>query len=110
MKITKENVQSVIREAQCAANSAAREYLADYGEGMLNCGFAWVTIKPNRGILCNTLKEMKLGSAGWNGGLCVWNPSGVPVQDMSVLYAGALAFEDVLRKYGVNAQADCRLD
>lgn len=109
-KITKDNVQQIIDEAVTAAKARAKVAFEEIGGDRGACGFAWVDIKPNRGLLCKTLKEQKLGSNGWNGGLCCWNPAGAHVQSVYVLEQGAYAFAEVLRKYNVNAWASSRLD
>lgn len=110
IQITKENVQQIIFEAELEAYREAQAQYNRQGGDRGACGFAWVEIRPARGILAKTLKETRKGDKGWNGGIHVWNPSGVAVQSIDVLEAGARAYAHVLRKYGVNAYANSRLD
>ena len=74
------------------------------------CGFAWVTIKPNRGPLVAYLKKNQLGQAAYQngGGFIVW----IDRYNQSVTrkYAYAVAFARVLQSHGVNAVAGSRLD
>lgn len=102
----------IIEKAFAEAQKASKKYLQEHGERSMdfNCGFAWVKITPNRGTLCKVLKESYRASKGWNGGLVVWQPSGVSSQNMYVHQAGAIAFAKVLEEFGYNAEWDSRLD
>ncbi len=102
--------QEIYLKAHEAAMNAAKEYLETNGEGPFNCGFAWVTIKPARGKMVTYLKSIRVGSKAYDGGYQIWNPSNNMTQDMSVKYAGAIAFAKVLKDNGINATAGCRLD
>jgi hypothetical protein len=110
MKVTKKNAQLVIDEATAAASAATDQYLRTTGEHPFNCGFAWVTIRPARGAIVTAMKASGVGRKGYGGGWQVWNPSGTFTQDSSAIYAGAKAYADVLKKYGVDASASSRLD
>lgn len=112
VKNTVERCQHIISEAFMSARVASMKYLQENGERPMdfNCGFAWVTIRPARGTLCKVLKEHYKASKGWNGGLVVWQPSGVSSQNMYVHQAGAIAFAEVLKEYGYDAEWDSRLD
>jgi hypothetical protein len=73
------------------------------------CGFAWVKIFPARGAFVNYLKSIKVGSTnGYEGGYDVW-VSGFG-QSVTRKEAYAQAFAAVLRKYGINAYGQSRLD
>lgn len=109
-QITKENVQQIIFEAEIAARTAAQQATILNGGDRGACGFAWVEIRPARGILAKTLKDTGKGDKGWNGGIHVWNPAKAPVQSVYILESGAQAYANVLRFYGVNAYANSRLD
>lgn len=93
-----EQVQTATRNAQVAAFVAAKDYLAKYGDRDA-CGFAWVKVWDVR-------SNSKLGKAlaavgfskAYGGGLQLWNPSGLGVQSISVLEAGAEAYAEVLKR------------
>lgn len=72
------------------------------------CGFAWVTIRPNRGPLVAWLKKKGYGDAGHAGGFVIWiNRYN---QSQTRKYAYAKAFAEVLNLKGFNAVAGTRLD
>jgi hypothetical protein len=110
MKVTKDNAPMIFAEAQAEAGIATDKYMRETGEHPFNCGFAWVTIKPARGPLVTYMKSIGAARAAYGGGVQVWNPAGSMTQDMSAKYAGAKAFADVLKRYGVNCCPGSRLD
>jgi hypothetical protein len=116
---------AVYAEAVAAATAAIRDYFANGGrEGPLNCGFAWVNVRPATGKFINWCKKQSghaYGSKAHSGGWTFWAPgkwptaeeAGVPViyeQDVDVKQAGARAFAAVLRDNGLDAHAASRLD
>ena len=92
-----EAVQNACNEAGIQARTAAKDFLAKHGDRDA-CGFAWVTVYDVR-------SNSKLGKAlagygfrkAYGGGLQLWNPSGLGVQSISVLEAGADAYAEVLK-------------
>ena len=92
-----EKVQDACNEAGIQARTAAKDFLAKHGDRDC-CGFAWVTVYDVR-------SNSKLGKAlagygfrkAYGGGLQLWNPSGMGVQSISVLEAGAEAYAQVLK-------------
>lgn len=92
-----EAVQDACNEAGIQARTAAKDFLAKHGDRDA-CGFAWVTVYDVR-------SNSKLGKAlagygfrkAYGGGLQLWNPSGLGVQSISVLEAGADAYAEVLK-------------
>ena len=79
------------------------------------CGFAWVTIKPARGALVTYLKSQDVGSKGYYGGWQIWcgrelSPTAGATQSIEIKEAAAGAAAAVLRKYGIEAYAQSRLD
>ena len=82
----------------------------EYGEPMY-CGFACVDV---RGVRSNS----KLGQAmqaqgfrkGYSGGLQLWDPAEHRGQSMDCKEAGAQAYAEVLRGYGINAYMGSRAD
>ncbi len=75
------------------------------------CGFAWVNI---HGIKGNTKLGRAMKEAGvrqdYTKAFQLWNPSGLPVQNIDCKEAGAEACAKVLQKYGFQAYAGSRLD
>jgi len=78
------------------------------------CGFASVVIKPARGNIVAELKKRKIGSAHYGGGYSFssWQLAPSIRQDQSYERACAAAkgAVEVLKKYGVNAYVDARID
>ncbi len=78
------------------------------------CGFASVVIKPARGNIVAELKKRKIGSAHYGGGYSFssWQLAPNIRQDQSYERACAAAkgAVEVLKKYGVNAYVDARID
>lgn len=72
------------------------------------CGFAWVVIRPARGLFVKHLKESGLGHANYGGGWAVWVSDFN--QSMHRKEAYAVAFASVLNSYGINAYVESRLD
>ena len=110
---TKEQVAQIVKEAQTAAYEAAMKFFYDKlgGKDQYACGFAWVNIYQVRG---NTKVGKALKEAGirpsYTGGLQMWNPSGLGVQNVDTLEAGAEAAAEVFKRYGFEAYAGSRLD
>ena len=112
-------VQMIHTEATAAAQVAVKKMLDEwnektggnqYGEPMY-CGFAWVDIKER--------SNSKLGKAlqtvgfrkSWQGGvLQLWDPAQHKGQSMDCKEAGAEAYAEVLRNYGIKAYAGSRAD
>ena len=107
MNYTKDQVATIIAEAQMAARVAAEKYFREQLNGVdqFACGFAWVEVYGIKGStkLGRILKELNFGQA-------MWNPAKFPAQNVDTLYAGAKAAADVLKGYGFNAYACERLD
>jgi len=109
VKLTDNDVQLIIEAGLEEAARFTAAYIEQYGEHF-PCGFAWVKIKPARGQFVKVLKEMKLGDTSYEGGYSVWNPSKNFTQCMDAKEAGARAFAEHLRKYGVDVTSHTRLD
>ena len=90
-------VQNATRNAQVAAFVAAKDFLTKHGDRDA-CGFAWVKVW---GVRSNSKLGKALAQVGFSkaygGGLQLWNPSGLGVQSISVLEAGAEAYAKVLK-------------
>lgn len=72
------------------------------------CGFAWVHISPARGPFVSWCKKNELGHNAYKGGWDIW--IGEFGQSIARKEAYAAAAAEVLRKYGINAYANSRLD
>lgn len=108
MKV-KFDIDTVIDEAFAAAEIASLEKEKTITE-WYPCGFAWVDIKPAHSKFAKRMLERGLAKRGYEVGISVWNPSRHYTQNMYIKYAGAIAFADVLKGYGIKAVADCRMD
>jgi hypothetical protein len=113
MNYTKEQVESIVVEAKEAAARAAQEFfhMRLGGKDQYACGFAWVNIY---GVKGNTKLGKTLKAAGvrqdYTKAFQIWNPSGMGVQNVDTLEAGAQAAAKVFEKYGFTAYAGSRLD
>lgn len=80
------------------------------------CGFAWVTIRPARGGMVQWLKARGVGHAGYYGGYeistnAIERETGCNFgQSYERKIRAAEAFATTLQAWGINAQADGRLD
>ena len=114
MEYTKEQLVAIVEEAKAEARVAANKYFQEKlgGQDQYACGFAWVNIY---GVKGNTKLGKAFKAAGvdkcYTGALQIWNPSGMGVQNVDTLEAGAQAAAQVFRKYGFEkAYAGSRLD
>ncbi len=111
--VSPEMVPQIVEEAQAAAQTAAAKFFQERlgGKDQYACGFAWVEIY---GIKGNTKLGKALAASGikksYSGGLQMWNPSKMMVQNVDTLEAGADAAAAVFKKYGFTAYAGSRLD
>jgi hypothetical protein len=110
MNFTPEEIQAIVSQSREQARLAAEQALARWGDRDA-CGFAWCEIFHVKG---NTRLGKMLKAAGVRQGYerswQLWNPSGLGVQSVSVLEAGAQAAAEVFRKHGFTAYANSRLD
>lgn len=96
-----------IPQPMVIVDSTTKEVIDVVDDGL--CGFAWINIKPARGAFVTYLKTYKWGDVNsYSGGYDIW----VSQFNQSVTrkYAYALAFAEVLNRYGIKAYADSRLD
>jgi len=113
MQYTQGQVERMVAEAKQAAYEASMRFFYDKlgGKDQYACGFAWVNIYKVKG---NTKLGKMLKAAGvrqdYTKAFQIWNPSGMAVQNVDTLEAGAEAAADVFRKYGFEAYAGSRLD
>ena len=107
---TQDQITEIVAEARRQARVAAEQALAQHGDRDA-CGFAWCSIYNIKG---NTRLGKMLKAAGvrqsWDRSWEIWNPSGLSVQSVGVLEAGAYAAAGVFRQHGFEAYANSRLD
>ena len=104
-------VEAIVIEAQVEAAKACRAYLAAHGDRDA-CGFAWVNVW---GVRSNSKLGNALKKAGFRKDwkpktLSMWNPGGLPVQNIDIKEAGAYAYATFLQTLGLQAYAGSRLD
>ena len=111
---TQEQVNAIVAEAFAAARRTAEHYFHTtmQGRDQFPCGFAWVDIY---GVKGNTRLGRMLEAAGIKKNTYtrthqVWNPSGLPVQNVDCLQAGANEAAAVFRRYGFTAHPGNRWD
>ena len=107
------DVANVVMLGKASADVAASTYLDVYlgGKDNFPCGFAWVTAKVKgstkmgKALMANGFRKAH------GGGLQMWNPSGLPVQNVDCKLAGAEAMASMLReKLGIEVFAESRWD
>lgn len=113
MNYTQEQVNKIVAEAKAEAARAAQAFFKEKlgGYDCMSCGFAWVDILGVKGNtkLGRALKEAGLRKS-YTGSFQIWNPSGMGVQNIDTLEAGAEAAAKVFEYYGFKAYAGSRLD
>ena len=110
MNFTQEQVNAIVQEARAEAHTAAKAALAQYGDRDA-CGFAWTNIY---GVKGNTRIGKMLKAAGvrqdYTKAFQLWNPSGLGVQSIGILEAGAHAAAGVFKRHGFEAYSGSRMD
>ncbi len=113
MSFTKEQVQNFVTRARIVGSNAANKFFQERlgGRDQYACGFAWVTVYEKGSTkLGRALIEAGFRKA-YGGGLQLWNPSGMMVQNVDTLEAGAEAAAEFLTEtLGVKFYAGSRLD
>ena len=107
------NIEQIVAEAEVAARDASSKYFNEVlgGRDQFACGFAWVSIFGVKGNTKEGREFKRLGIIKfYDEGLCMWNPSKFPCQNVDTLLEGAEAAAEVFRKYGFKAYAGSRLD
>lgn len=110
--ISLEAIEEIHFEATQAAEQAAARFFQEKlgGRDQMACGFAWVTVFEKASTkLGRRLKEVGFRKA-YDGGLQLWNPSKFGCQNVDTLEEGARAYAEVLKRYGIQAYAESRLD
>ena len=113
MEYTVQQIKDIVAQATQAATEAATLFFQTRlgGRDQFACGFAWVNIY---GVKGNTKLGRNMKAAGvrqdYTKAFQLWNPSGLPVQNVDCKEVGAEAAAKVLQKYGFEAYAGSRLD
>ena len=113
LNYTVEEIRNIVTEARTEARKAADTFFQTQlgGQDQYACGFAWVDIY---GIKGNTKLGRAMKEAGirqdYTKAFSIWNPSGLPVQNIDCKEVGAEAAAKVFTKYGFQAYAGSRLD
>lgn len=72
------------------------------------CGFAWVKVMPANSKFARFLVQKGVAKKAYDGGVNMW--IGDFNQSLQKKEVYARAFANVLKKHGVNAYADSRID
>ncbi len=112
MDFTTEQLDRILGEASAAATIAGKKKYDELGGDRFMCGFAWVDIYGIRGNskLGKQLSALGIRKDSYKKCHSVWDPAGLPVQNIDIKEAGAEAFAKVLSSYGFRAYAGSRLD
>lgn len=109
--------EEILAEARVAATAASHKFLTEKlgGRDCFPCGFAWVELVEYNGVRIKGNTKMgrllkSLGVRQRSGYFTVRNPSGLLVQNVDTLYAGAEAAAEVFRAAGFKAFANSRWD
>jgi hypothetical protein len=113
MNVTPDQIPQIVAEARDAAYLAASKFFQERlgGRDQYACGFASTKIY---GIKGSTKLGKALTAAGvrksYDKSFELWNPSGLPYQNVDTLEEGARAAAAVFTKYGFKAYSWSRLD
>jgi hypothetical protein len=108
--VTAEQVQAGISQAKAEATKFFYERLG--GVDQFACGFGWVEVYVDR---TNSKQAQELIKAGFRKDykpkcLTLWDPAGLPVQNVDVKEVGADALAKYLTALGLTAYGCSRLD
>ncbi len=108
------DIKTIVDQAVALAQDASQQYFQTKlnGQDQFACGFAWVDVYVDR---TNSKEAKELIKAGFKKDykpkcLSMWNPGGLPVQNIDAKEAGAEAMAGFLQKQGFKAYAGSRLD
>jgi len=102
----------LIRQGKVLAEAAGRAEYAKWGGDRGACGFSWVEVYVDR---TNSKQAKELIRAGFRKDykpkcLTLWDPAGLPVQNVDVKEVGAQALATYLQALGLKAYGCSRLD
>lgn len=109
-----QDIDVIVAQAVAIAQQESTKYFQEQlkGQDQFACGFAWVDVYVER---TNSKQAKELIKAGFRKDykpkcLSMWNPGGLPVQNIDAKEAGANAMAEFLRTQGLTAYAGSRLD
>lgn len=109
-----QDIETIVAQAVAIAQQESAKYFQEQlkGQDQFACGFAWVDVYVDR---TNSKQAKELIRAGFRKDykpkcLSMWNPGGLPIQNIDAKEAGANAMADFLRSQGLKAYAGSRLD
>jgi len=107
--ITAEQIKTGV---ELAKQASIAQYDSMGRQDQMACGFAWVDVYVDR---TNSKQAKELIAAGFKKDykprcLSMWNPGDLPVQNVDIKEAGAVAMATYLRALGLTAYAGSRLD
>lgn len=109
-----QDIQTIVAQSVAIAQQESTRYFQEQlkGEDQFACGFAWVDVYVDR---TNSKLAKELIQAGFKKDykprcLSMWNPGGLPVQNIDAKEAGASAMARFLQSQGLKAYAGSRLD
>jgi hypothetical protein len=102
----------IVKGKELAEQASIEMYNKMGRKDQFACGFAWVDVFVDR---TNSKQAKELIKAGFKKDykpkcLSIWNPGELPVQNIDIKEAGAMAMADYLRALGLTAYASSRLD
>jgi hypothetical protein len=103
------DVERIAGEAFMAAEAATQEFVDKYGDRDI-CGFAWTILRPGNCKMAKYLVSIKAADRYYKGGVMVNNPGKATGQSIIARERGAIAFANVMRKYGITAYASSMVD
>lgn len=109
-----QDIPTIVAQAVAIAQQESTRYFTEQlkGQDQFACGFAWVDVYVER---TNSKTAKELIRAGFRKDykpkcLSMWNPGGLPIQNIDAKEAGALAMAQFLKQQGFEAYAGSRLD
>ena len=102
----------IVKGKELAEQASIEMYNKMGRKDQFACGFAWVDVFVDR---TNSKQAKELIKAGFKKDykpkcLSIWNPGELPVQNIDLKAAGAMAMAEYLRALGLTAYASSRLD
>jgi hypothetical protein len=102
----------IVKGKELAEQASIEMYNKMGRKDQFACGFAWVDVFVDR---TNSKQAKELIKAGFKKDykpkcLSIWNPGELPVQNIDIKEAGAMAMAEYLRALGLTAYASSRLD
>ena len=94
------------------ARKAGFEAYMEHGDSS-SCGFSWInSYEKGNTFFGKAIAGLRGFRKSWNGGYCLWNPSGLGFQSVYILEAGSWKYKEILKEYlpGIEISTGSRLD